>query len=136
SQFPDDSFGGTLRQVAEFVDPVTRTIKVRGDVPNPQHTLKGEMFVTARLQVPAGEEPTVNSRAVYLDGARRYAFVRTDDHTFIRHPLRVGVEFEGRTSIASGLAAGEEAVVSGNLFLQQILAQGQAEAPQKTAKQP
>ena len=136
NQFPDDSFAGTLRQVADFVDPTTRTIKVRGEVPNANRALKAEMFVSAHLQVPAGEEPSVNARAVYLEGARRFAFVRTDASTFIRRPVKVGPEYDGRMPVVAGLQAGEEVVTGGNLYLQQILASAPQESREKTARQP
>lgn len=136
NQFPDDSFAGTLRQVADFVDPTTRTIKVRGEVPNANRALKAEMFVSARLQVPAGAEPSVSARAIYLEGARRFAFVRTGGSTFVRRAVKVGPEYDGRMPVLSGLQAGEEVVTGGNLYLQQILASAPEEPREKTARQP
>jgi cobalt-zinc-cadmium efflux system membrane fusion protein len=121
NQFPDDAFAGELTQLSDFVDPVTRTLKVRGMVPNPNRALKGEMYVSARVKVPKGEFPTVNAKAVYLSGVRNYVFVRNDRNTFTRKAVRIGRETEGRMPVLSGLKAGEEVVVSGNLFLEQIL---------------
>lgn len=121
NQFPDDAFAGELTQLADFVDPATRTLKARGVVPNPNRALKGEMFVSARVKVPKGDYPTVNSKAVYLSGVRNYVFVRSGGSTFTRRAVRVGRESEGRTPVLSGLKEGEEAVVAGNLFLEQIL---------------
>ena len=127
NQFPDDAFSGELTQVSDFVDPNTRTLKARGVVPNAQRTLKGEMYVSARVKVPKGEYPTVNPKAVYLSGVRNYVFVRTDASTFVRRPVRVGREADGRVPVFSGLKEGEEAVVAGNLFLEQILASARPE---------
>jgi cobalt-zinc-cadmium efflux system membrane fusion protein len=133
-QFPDDAFAGTLVQLADFVDPTSRTVKLRGEVPNPQRALKAEMFVSARLKLPAGELPTVSARAVYLEGVRRYVFVRTGEGEFTRRAVRVGPDVDGRMAVLSGLKAGEEAVVAGNLFLQQILASARTEGePAKAA---
>ena len=127
NQFPEDAFAGTLTQLSDFVDPVSRTLKVRGSVPNPERILKGEMFVSARVKVPKGDVPTVNAKAVYLSGVRNYAFVRTGGNTFTRKPVRVGRELDGRMPVLSGLQEGEEAVVAGNLFLDQIIASARAE---------
>ena len=127
NQFPEDAFAGTLTQLSDFVDPVSRTLKVRGSVPNPERILKGEMFVSARVKVPKGEVPTVNAKAVYLSGVRNYAFVRTGGNTFTRKPVRVGRELDGRMPVLSGLQEGEEAVVAGNLFLDQIIASARAD---------
>ena len=127
NQFPEDAFAGTLTQLSDFVDPVSRTLKVRGSVPNPERILKGEMFVSARVKVPKGDTPTVNAKAVYLSGVRNYAFVRTGGNTFTRKPVRVGRELEGRMPVLSGLQEGEEAVIAGNLFLDQIIASARAD---------
>ena len=126
NQFPDDAFAGTLTQLSDFVDPVSRTLKVRGTVPNPDRTLKGEMFVSARVKVPKADVPTINSKAVYLSGVRHYAFVRSGPESFTRRPLRVGREVDGRMPVLSGLKEGEEVVIAGNLFLDQIISSARA----------
>ena len=126
NQFPDDAFAGTLTQLSDFVDPVSRTLKVRGTVPNPEHTLKGEMFVSARVMVPKGDVPTVSAKAVYLSGVRNYVFVR-EATTFTRRAVRVGRELDARMPVLSGLKEGEEVVVAGNLFLDQILSAARAD---------
>ena len=131
NQFPDDAFAGTLTQLSDFVDPVSRTLKVRGSVPNPERILKGEMFVSARVKVPKGDTPTVNAKAVYLSGVRNYVFVRTGGNTFTRKPVRVGRELDGRMPVLSGLQEGEEAVIAGNLFLDQIIASARDEEAAK-----
>jgi cobalt-zinc-cadmium efflux system membrane fusion protein len=127
NQFPDDAFSGELTQLSDFVDPVTRTVKVRGIVPNANRTLKGEMYVSARVKVPKGDYPTVNPKAVYLSGVRNYVFVRSDGNTFVRKPVRIGREADGRVPVLSGLKEGDEAVVAGNLFLEQILSTARPE---------
>jgi cobalt-zinc-cadmium efflux system membrane fusion protein len=138
NQMPDDAFAGEIRQLADFVDPTSRTVKVRGVVPNPNRTLKGEMFVSARAKIPKTEEPTVSSKAVYLWGVRNYVFVRDKGSTYTRKPVRIGSEVDGRVPVVSGVRQGDEVVVSGNLFLQQILGSARkAEgAEEKTAKVP
>jgi cobalt-zinc-cadmium efflux system membrane fusion protein len=121
-QLPGETFAATLRQVSDFVDPVSRTVKLRGDLRDASHALKAEMFVSARVHLPMTEEPMVSARAVYLSGARRYVFVRKDADTFERREVEVGPEVDGRMPVHSGLRAGEEVAVSGNLVLDQMLA--------------
>jgi cobalt-zinc-cadmium efflux system membrane fusion protein len=130
NQFPEVTFAGTLAQLSDFVDPVARTVKLRGDVPNPDHTLKAEMFVSARLRLPKGDAPTVSAKAVYLVGVGRFVFVRNGS-TFTRRAVRVGSEIDGRVPVLRGLKVGDEVVVAGNLFLQQILAAAQPSEGEK-----
>jgi multidrug efflux pump subunit AcrA (membrane-fusion protein) len=63
----------------------------------------------------------VNAKAVYLDGVRRLVFVRNGPSTFTRRPVRIGSESDGRLPVLSGLKPGDEVVVAGNLFLQQLV---------------
>jgi membrane fusion protein, heavy metal efflux system len=136
NQFPEEAFSGTLMQLSDFVDPVSRTVKLRGVVPNKERTLKAEMFVSARLRLPKGDMPTVNAKAVYLEGARRFVFVRGAGGTYTRRAVRVGPEIEGRMPVLSGLRVGDEVVVAGNLYLQQILATTRPAEGDKEARGP
>lgn len=128
NQFPDDAFSGELRQVADFIDPTSRTLKVRGDVANAQRTLKAEMFVNARIRVPKVDTPMVDARAVYLSGNRTYVFVRSAPGTFTRRAVRVGGQSDGRMPVLAGLKEGDEVVVGGNLFLEQMVASARTPA--------
>ena len=122
NQFPEDAFTGELRQLSDFVDPNARTVKLRGNVPNASRQLRAEMFVTARVKLPAGEFPSVDARAVYLSGVRRYVFVREAPERYVRRAVRVGPEVEGRMQVLAGLNVGEDVVVAGMLFLEQMVA--------------
>lgn len=122
SQYRDDSFAGEIRQVLDFVDPVTRTVKVRAYVPNRDRRLKAEMFVAARVALPRGTEPMAPARALFLIGNRQFVFVRQSDRSFVRRAVTTGQEFGDAVAISVGLKAGEEVVVTGNLFMQQLFA--------------
>lgn len=133
NQFPDDAFAGELRQVADFIDPTSRTLKARGDVPNNQRTLKAEQFVNARVRIPKADVPMVDARAVYLSGNRTFVFQRTGPATFTRRAVRVGAQTEGQMPVMSGLKEGDEVVIAGNLFLEQMVASARTEPPETTA---
>jgi cobalt-zinc-cadmium efflux system membrane fusion protein len=120
--YPDDTFAGELKKVADFIDPATRTLKLRGAVPNPDRRLKAEMFVSARMAMPKNSYPTVPEKAVFLDGVRRFVFVRTESGAFVRRGVRTGPSYGDVLPVLAGLAAGDEVVVAGNLYLQQMLA--------------
>lgn len=122
SQYRDDSFAGDIRQVADFVDPVTRTVKVRAHVPNRDRRLKAEMFVSARVTLPKGNDPVAPARAVFLIGNRQFVFVRGTGNSFVRRAVTVGAEFDEAIAVTNGLRVGEEVVVGGNLFIQQLFA--------------
>lgn len=116
-QYPGERFTGTIRHVADFVDPVSRTVKVRGEVANPDRRLKGEMFVNALVNVPAKAVVRVPAAAVFLMGDKRYVLVEEGKGRYLRRELQAGPERDGWVEAVSGVADGERVVVEGNLHL-------------------
>ena len=119
--FPDQTFTGRVDVVSEFIDPVTRTIKVRGSVENPNRQLKSEMFVN--VSIPAAETPgtSVPTKAVFLKGDKHYVFVETVPGQFVRREVQTGPEQNGRTLVWTGTEPGQRVVTEGCLLLQQTL---------------
>ncbi len=128
NQYPDDAFAGEIKQIADYIDPVSRTLKIRGVVPNLDRRLKAEMFVTARVALAKSEFPTVPEKAVFLEGIRRFVFVKSGPEKFTRRAIKVAMDSTNTVSaqnglkVLSGLQEGDEVVVSGNLFMQQMIA--------------
>ena len=116
-QYPGERFKGVIRHVADFVDPVTRTIKVRGEVPNANRRLKGEMFVNALIELPATSGLRVPAAAVFLLGDQRYVFVDEGSGRYRRQRVEAGSERDGLVDVSAGLQAGDKVVTDGNLHL-------------------
>src|SRR5581483_11592499 len=53
--YPDRRFTATVERISDKVDPDSRTLKVRLLVSYPEVLLKPEMFVTATLELSAGD---------------------------------------------------------------------------------
>lgn len=129
-QYPGERFEGVIRHVADFVDPNTRTVKVRGEVPNADRRLKGEMFVTALIRLPATSALHVPAAAVFLMGDRRYVLVEEAPGRYRRQEVQVGPEREGWTDIHGGVKEGDKVVVEGNLHLIKYFKNGSPPAAQ------
>lgn len=132
-QYPGELFPGVIRHVADFVDPATRTIKVRGEVPNADRRLKGEMFVNAVIAMPASQALRVPAAAVFLQGERRYVFVEESLGHYRRQRVEAGGERDGWIELRAGVKAGERVVVEGNLHLLKYLKPAAAQ-PVQAAK--
>jgi cobalt-zinc-cadmium efflux system membrane fusion protein len=119
--FPDQTFTGRVDTVSEFIDPNTRTIKVRGTVDNARRVLKAEMFVSVTL--PDGKAPgtSVPAKAVFLKGDKHYVFVEEQPGQFARREVQIGAEQNGRVLILAGVQLGQRVVTDGCTLLQQIL---------------
>jgi cobalt-zinc-cadmium efflux system membrane fusion protein len=118
----DDTIIGRVTHVTDFVDPQTRTVKVRGTVENPGRRVKAEMYVTAELRVPATGGFIVPTKAVYLRGEQNYVFVDAGEGRYVRKQVRLGQTSNGHQVVLEGLAAGEKVVVEGNLLLERLVA--------------
>ena len=118
----EETVAGKITHVADFVDPLTRTVKVRGVVENPKRRVKAEMFVTAELKVPANSGFIVPTKAVYLRGEQNYVFVDAGKGSYVRKPVRLGRTSNGHQVVLDGLVAGEKVVVEGNLLLERLVA--------------
>lgn len=120
-QYPGEQFTGVIRQIADFVDPASRSIKVRGEVDNAARRLKGEMFVVALIAQAASPALQVPAGAVFLQGDRRFVFVEEATGRYRRQLVECGAERDGRVELKSGVKEGERVVVEGNLHLLKYL---------------
>lgn len=118
----EDTVTGRVTQVADLVDPQSRTVKVRGALDNRGRRLKAEMFVSAELKVPATGGLVVPTPAVYLRGEQHFVFTDAGDGRFVRKPVRLGPAADGRQVVLEGLATEDKVVVDGALLLERILA--------------
>jgi cobalt-zinc-cadmium efflux system membrane fusion protein len=119
--YPGADFTARIVSVSDFLDPATRTLKVRASLPNPNRRLKAEMFVTAEVESGQAMRMQVPAKAVYFQGGKHYVFTADAPGTFTRREVRVGEEREGATAILYGVKDGQKVVVDDVLMLQQML---------------
>ena len=119
--YPDRTFSGTIDTVSSFVDPASRTVKLRGSVDNAEGLLKAEMYVTAELAAKETAGVDVPATAVYLRGDRHYTFIEEAKGAFRRQEVKIGLAHFGHVTVVEGLVAGQKVVTDGALFLDQML---------------
>jgi len=119
--FPDQVFTGLVDTVAEFMDPATRTVKVRGSVDNSRLFLKAEMFVSVSLPGQAVSGASVPARAVFLKGEKHYVFIEDQPGRFKRQEVTTGPEQDGVVLVVAGIQPGQRVVTDGCVLLDQIL---------------
>ncbi len=119
--FPERAFTGRVETVSEFIDPTTRTIKVRGAVDNRERLLKAEMFVSVNVPDGAVAAASVPSKSVFLRGDKHYVFVEEQPGEFLRQEVKIGAEQDGRVLVLAGVSPGQRVVSDGCLLLEQSL---------------
>jgi len=123
--FPGRVFGGAIANISPSLDPVTRTVRVRGVVENPGGLLKAEMYVTVDVVRDetrvAGAGVEIPSKAIFTVADKSYLFVELAPGRFERRAVRIGTEQDGKVPVLAGVATGERVVTEGALLLQAVL---------------
>lgn len=109
-------FEGRITATADFIDPGTRTIKVRGVVDNKDRRLKAEMLATASVERMLGNGVLVPAQAVSLRGTDHWVMVQVQPGVFEPRDVMVGYQGPKEVLVTRGLEAGDQ-VVSDNLLL-------------------
>lgn len=119
--YPDEVFEAKVAAVADFLDPSTRTIKVRATLDNPKRLLKAEMFVTATVNDGTAKMLQVPARSVFFQGGSNFVFIDNGNGGYTRQKVETGDVYEGNIAITSGVQPGQKVVTDGALLLQQML---------------
>jgi RND family efflux transporter MFP subunit len=117
SYYPGKTYTGNISYVYPTVDPQTRTVKVRIQLPNPGFVLKPQMFADAQLRVDYGTKILVPEEAVLNSGTEQHVFVVHEGGVFEPRTVTIGPVVDGNAVILTGLKAGETIVVSGNFLI-------------------
>ena len=113
-------FSGTVMSVGRDINPITRTTRVRAELPNPESRLRANQFGRAGIQVePEHEALVVPTEAVQDDDGTTKVFLPQADgvsflsRTVVTRPLG-NVD---RVEVVLGLGQGERVVTSGSFLL-------------------
>jgi cobalt-zinc-cadmium efflux system membrane fusion protein len=122
--FPGSTFSGRIIFINSVVDPESRTVKVRTEVPNPDGRLKPEMFANVEIITDTNSTAvSVPQSAVLDDSGKKIVFV-ADGQTYKQRQVQLGIQSGNRIEIIDGLSSGDRVVVKGNYLL---LQQGKGE---------
>ena len=117
SYFPGETFSGKITYIYPYLNPETRTNKVRIEVANPEFKLKPEMYANLEIHVDYGMKLAIPADAVLDAGAKNFAFVDKGDGYFEPREVKLGVRGEGIYEVLGGVAEGEKVVTSANFLV-------------------
>jgi hypothetical protein len=115
--YPGVPFEGSVISVTPILEAVTRTLKVRALVDNPENKLKLEMFVNVVIKYDLGDKPAVPQDAVMHTGTRDIVFVVRADDTFEPRVVTLGAKAQGYYEVLRGLSENEQVVTSANFLI-------------------
>ncbi len=110
--YPGRVFSGVVTQIDSRVDPVSRSFKVRAEVPNPDGALPRGMFLYLRMTLEAYEVLVIPEEAVVAETGSAFVFV-VEDNKVQRRSIDVGRREFGIAEVTDGLAPGTVVVTRG-----------------------
>ena len=111
--YPDRNFNGTVTAISSRVDPDTRTLTIRAQIPNPDQLLKPGMLLTVDLVKDRTQSLIIPEEAVILEKDKKFALVVTAENTVEKKEIVTGRRSPGKVEVISGLNAGHRVVIEG-----------------------
>jgi membrane fusion protein (multidrug efflux system) len=111
------TFEGKVTNLDSRIDPVTRSMYVRAEIPNPDGALRPGMFMTVSIVGDVLPALVVPEAAIVPEQGRAYVFV-VDGAVAHRREVKLGRRQPGLAEIVLGLEEGARVVVDGTQNLQ------------------
>ena len=115
--YPGESFTGKISYIYPYLNPETRTNRIRIEVDNPDFKLKPEMYANLTIHIMHESRLTIPVDAVLDSGERKIVFVDKGDGYLEPREVKVGVRGEDSLEIIEGVALGERVVTSANFLI-------------------
>ena len=109
-------FRGKIKRIDTRVDPVTRSVEARAEVPNPDLTLRPGMLAMVELRLEPRHSLSVPERALVPIGSKKFVFLVTGDPAA---PVAKLVEIQtdrrkpGGVEVVGGLEEGAQVITDG-----------------------
>jgi Cu(I)/Ag(I) efflux system membrane fusion protein/cobalt-zinc-cadmium efflux system membrane fusion protein len=116
---PGKRFFGKVLYIYPYLEPKTRTVKLRLQFDNPGHRLKPDMYANIYLNsVVAKDSLVIPQEAVIDSGVRKIVFVSLGKGKFQPREVVIGAEGKDREfQVLKGLSEGDQIVVSAQFML-------------------
>lgn len=111
--WPGKEFSGIVSNVGSRVDPVTRAVTVRAEIPNADLQLRPGMLLTVELLLPPRPAVVIPELALIQVGSEQSVFRVDAEGAVAQVPVRSGARRRGVVEIVEGLEAGDRIVVEG-----------------------
>jgi RND family efflux transporter MFP subunit len=112
------SVSGTVDFLQPSVDPQSRTMTARIQVPNPQMRLRPGMFVQVSLETPIGADFVAVPRSAVLDtGKEKVVYVANENGVFEKRSIEAEAAGDDYYAATRGIEPGERVVTHGSFLI-------------------
>lgn len=109
--WPDRVFEGKLSRIDTRVDPATRSIALRGEIPNEDRALTGGMFLQVELVLADRRQLAIPERVLSVEGDRSLVLI-AQDGVAEQAEIAVGQQLDGMVEVVSGLSDDAQIIVT------------------------
>jgi membrane fusion protein, heavy metal efflux system len=120
--YPDKVFKGKVDKIFNIIDPDTKAMKVRINLPNPDYLLKPEM--RASIVITSDENKSmlaVPSEALIFDKSKNYVMVFKDRYNIETREVDIFRQVGNEAYIDRGLQDGEKVITQNQLLIYDAL---------------
>ena len=117
SAYPETVFQGVISYIGAMIDPTTRTVTARFQIPNPDRRLRPEMFAEVTVLTQEQSVLSVPRAALQQIGSRTMVFLTRGPRRFDLHDVKIGESSKDYVEITAGLEEGDEVVTEGSYAL-------------------
>ena len=125
SAYPETVFQGVISYIGAMIDPATRTVTARFQIPNPARRLRPEMFAEVTVLTEEQSVLAVPRAALQQVGNRTMVFVTQGPRRFEWHDVKIGESSNDYVRIMAGLKEGDTVVTEGSYALKSEALRGQ-----------
>lgn len=111
--WPDQRFTGVVTSLDSRVDPITRSIQVRAELPNPERRLKPGMLMSVEVLNRPRDSLTIPEVSVSAVRDRMFVYRVSADNKAEEVDVRIGKRRPGEVEILDGLNEGDRVITDG-----------------------
>jgi cobalt-zinc-cadmium efflux system membrane fusion protein len=121
---PGKRYEGKIINIGAAIDPATRRVAVRSEISNPDNVLRAQMLASYVIETGAATKSiAIPAESIVREGDGTITtFVTTDNRTFRRRSISIGLTQNNRVQVLTGLSPDEKIASEGALFLSNALA--------------
>lgn len=121
---PEQTFEGKIHRITPSIDAATHTFPVEIVIPNGKEQIKPGMYARVTMKYGTRQNIVVPDRAVVkmLGSGDRFIYVYKADGTVSYQKVELGRRMQDKYEVLSGIANGDEVVVTGQAALKDGLA--------------
>ena len=120
--YPDKVFSGKIDKIYNVLDPDSKVMNARVNIPNPGYLLKPGMMATVQITAKSDNVlPSINADDIIFDEDKSYVLVLDKVKKVRIQEVEVGRKSGSKAYISKGLQAGDRVIASKTVFIYQSL---------------